>query len=165
VIVELEPGRRLLDTIDTAAKTAGVNSAQAEVLADTLDSVPYCLPAVCSEGRTAATFSERHTARGPVSIVGGGVTFGRRDGAPFMHCHLAWLDAVGALRAGHLWPETTIGSVPVRAVLYPLPGLHSVNADDTETGLPVFAPVPAGPCRSLSDTRGAEFGRTSSCPA
>lgn len=144
VDVELEPGARLLDAISDAASAAGVDSAQVELLSGTLDPVSYCLPAACPDGRTAATFSETHTARGPVSIVGGGVTFGRRDGAPFMHCHLAWLDATGALRGGHLWPETTVGPVPVRAVLHPLPGVQSLSAEDAETRLPVFTPVRAG---------------------
>lgn len=157
VAVELEPGTRLLDAIGDAANAAGVDSAQVELLSGTLDPVSYCLPAVCPDGRRAAYFSETHTARGPVAVVGGGVTFGRRDGAPFMHCHLAWLDATGALRAGHLWPETTVGSIPVRAVLHPLPGVNSLSAEDPETRLPVFTPIRAG--NPPSEGRRAVFSR------
>ncbi|MER7395263.1 DUF296 domain-containing protein [Streptomyces sp. NPDC000151] len=136
----LPPRVRLIDALADAAHRLGVDSAQVELLSGTLGPVHYCIPAECPDGSKAVGFSATRTSSGPVSVLAASATLGRRDGAPFMHCHAAWLNADGVVRAGHLWPETTVGQVPPHAVIHPLPGVHNRNADDPETLLPVFTP-------------------------
>ncbi|MBU2664096.1 DNA-binding protein [Actinoplanes bogorensis] len=144
VTVLLTPGVSLVEAVSAAVARLGVESAQVELLGGTLGEVAYCIPAECVDGSTTAWYSETRHARGPVSVIGGSATVGQRDGAVFMHTHAAWMDAAGVLQAGHLWPETTVGPVPVHAVIHPLPGVRSVSATDSETHMPVFTPYATG---------------------
>ncbi|MBM2614698.1 DUF296 domain-containing protein [Actinoplanes sp. LDG1-06] len=144
VTLLLTPGETLVSAVSAAAARLGVEAAQVELLGGTLGEVAYCVPAECPDGSTAAWYSATRHARGPVNVIGGSATLGQRDGAVFMHTHAAWMDAAGVLQAGHLWPETTVGPVPVHAVIHPLPGVRSISATDTETHMPVFTPYAMG---------------------
>lgn len=50
------------------------------------------------------------------------------------------MDAVGTLQADCVWPDTTVGTLGLRAVVYPLPGVRNLGAEDPETAMPVFTP-------------------------
>lgn len=111
----------------------------------TLERVSYSTPDTGGQGPAAAAFSAAKEAAGPAQVVTAAATVGHREGRRFMHCHAAWLDAEGELHAGHLWPETTVGSVPVHAAVHLLPGVDLVSGQDPETGMAVFTPRPGGP--------------------
>lgn len=136
----LSPGRRLVDAIDDELTALGVDSAQVELLGGPLARVSYCIPALCSDGSRAAWYSETHEAVTPATIVAGSATVGRRDGERFMHCHAAWYDAHGALRGGHLWPDTVVGATPVEVVVHALDSVALTSGTDDETLMPVFTP-------------------------
>ncbi|WP_062563850.1 PCC domain-containing protein [Paracoccus aminovorans] len=57
----------------------------------------YVLPAPASDGLHAAWYSETHAPEGPVRIDSATATVGRKDGAPFLHCHGIWGGAMGHL--------------------------------------------------------------------
>ncbi|WP_326686290.1 MULTISPECIES: PCC domain-containing protein [unclassified Streptomyces] len=143
VPVSLPAGAPLADALAELTVGHGATSAQAELLGGTLGHVSYCVPAVCTDGSAAVGFSAARTARGPANVIAGSVTVGLRDDAPFVHCHAAWIDAGGVIQAGHVRPETTVGRVPLHAVLHPLPGVRNTSAVDPETRLPVFTPTAA----------------------
>lgn len=138
----LAPGRRLIDAIDAALTRLGADSAQVELLGGPLSRISYCIPALCNDGSRAAWYSETFEAAVPASIVAGSATVGRRDGERFMHCHAAWFDADGALRGGHLWPDTVVGATPVDAILHAFDSVALTSGADDETAMPVFTPSP-----------------------
>ncbi|MGH3434879.1 MAG: PCC domain-containing protein [Sciscionella sp.] len=89
------------------------------------------------------SYSATKEAHTPAQLITASATLGHRGGERFMHCHGAWLDARGKLRAGHLWPETRVGGVPIYAVIHRLPGVDLHNAVDSETRMPAFTPRPS----------------------
>ncbi|MFD7008458.1 PCC domain-containing protein [Rhodococcus jostii] len=135
----LRPGARLIDALTEAVDRYGSDCVQIELMGGTFDRISYCVPA-CGTGSMPVSYSETHEAPVPAQLLTASVTFGYRDGERFMHCHALWIDAHGNTRAGHLWPATVLGSVPVYAVLHTLPGVTLVSEDDRETLMPAFTP-------------------------
>ncbi|GAB3713579.1 PCC domain-containing protein [Nocardiopsis nanhaiensis] len=138
--VRLPAGKRLLDALAEVVDAVGCTSAQAEIMGGTLDRVSYSTPDAAASSSSAVGFSPVKEAVAPAQLVTASATLGHREGRRFMHCHAAWLDSEGELHAGHLWPETTVGAVPVHAVVHLLPGVDLVSEEDPETGMPVFTP-------------------------
>jgi len=138
----LSPGKRLIDGLAEILGSTDATCAQVEISGGILDRISYCVPAECPDGSVVATFSQTREARTPAQLLAGSVTVGFRNGERFMHCHAMWLDAGGEIQGGHLWPETVVGGVGVCAVVHPLPGITTVNAQDPETCMPVFTPHP-----------------------
>lgn len=143
VAVDLPAGAGLAAALQDAVHRLGVTAAQVELVGGTLGEVSYCIPAYCTDGSRAAHYSATRTSAGPVAVVAGAAGTGTRDGAPFTHAHLAWIDRSGALLGGHLWPATTVGATGVQALVFPLAGVRNESAEDPETLLPVFTPRPA----------------------
>lgn len=139
---QLTAGTRLIDGVDALLAELGVASAQVELLSGTFDSIAYVHPALCHDGTTAVTYSETKQAVGPVSLVGGGMTVGHRDGHRFSHTHMVWLDADGELRGGHLWPDVVIGPGGVRVQVHGPVDAELRSDIDPESLLPVFTPYP-----------------------
>ncbi|WP_326731670.1 PCC domain-containing protein [Streptomyces phaeochromogenes] len=137
----LTTGMRLLDSLGRAVDDTGCTSAQAELMGGTLSRVSYCVPAICTDGSVPLTYSATREAETPAQLLTASVTFGQRDGERFMHCHAAWMDARGNVSAGHLWPETLIGDVPVYAVIHTLPDADLISSTDPETSMPTFVPT------------------------
>ncbi|WP_028472741.1 PCC domain-containing protein [Nocardioides alkalitolerans] len=136
----LRPGARLVDALDEAVTAAGATSGQVELLDGTLATVSYCFPGEGRPGGPLVGYCPAREATGPVRVVGGSATVGRRAGARFIHCHAAWFDAEGDLAGGHLWPETHVGPAGLHAVVHALRDVELTSADDPESGLPVFTP-------------------------
>jgi len=135
----LRPGVRLIDALTEVVDRAGSDCVQIELMGGTFDRISYCVPA-CGSGGMPVHYSATHEAPVPAQLLTASVTFGYRDGERFMHCHALWIDAHGNTRAGHLWPATVLGPVPVYAVLHTLPGIILISEDDRETFMPVFTP-------------------------
>lgn len=135
----LRPGVRLIDALSEAVDRCGSDCVQIELMGGTFDSISYCVPA-CGTGARPVVYSESREAAVPAQLLTASATFGYRDGERFMHCHAMWIDAHGEIRAGHLWPPSLLGSVPVHAVLHTLPGATMVSENDRETLMPTFTP-------------------------
>lgn len=150
--VELAAGRRLVDAIADEVERMGADSAQVELLGGSLGEVAYCFPALCTDGTRAVSYSETHHAVTPAQVVSGSATVGFRDGERFMHCHAAWFDAHGALRGGHLWPETFVGPSPLEVVVHALDGVTMTSATDEESRMPVFTPAVGAPAAGHAAT-------------
>ncbi|WP_169914617.1 PCC domain-containing protein [Rhodococcoides yunnanense] len=155
----LEPNIRLIDALEAVADRHGASSAQFELMGGTLDRISYCFPA-CGAGENPISYSETHESDVPAQLLTASVTFGYRHGERFMHCHAAWIDASGALRAGHLWLESRLGPVPVYAVLHTLSGIDMISDDDPETRMPAFTPTASSPAVETDGDRArAVIGR------
>ncbi|WP_051973302.1 PPC domain-containing DNA-binding protein [Cryobacterium sp. MLB-32] len=115
-----------------------LTSGMAELIGGTLAPISYCVPARGDDGREVSYSEKRTETHG--QLIFGAATLGLRDGEPWMHSHCVWLTPEGRLQAGHLWPETGVGSPPPLAVVQGLPGVDLESTDDPETRLPVFTP-------------------------
>ncbi|MDH6238122.1 DNA-binding protein [Cryobacterium sp. CG_9.6] len=113
----------------------------AELIGGSLAPISYCVPARGEDGREVSYSEKRSETHG--QLIFGAATLGLRDGKQWMHSHCVWLTPEGRLQAGHLWPETGVGSLPPVAVVQGLPGVDLESTDDPETRLPVFTPHPS----------------------
>lgn len=133
----------------------GLTSGMAELIGGSLSPISYCVPAPGDDREVS--YSEKRTETHG-QLIFGAATLGLRGGEPWMHSHCVWLTPDGRLQAGHLWPETGVGSPPPLAVVQGLPGVDLESTDDPETMLPVFTPhaatdaVPPAPAPGLNRT-------------
>lgn len=109
----------------------------------------YVIPAVSPDPRYAAWYSETFAPEGRVRVEKAGTIVGRRNEAPFLHCHGSWILPDGKRRMGHVLPFDAVLAEPVEAWVLASPnGLFEVTTDG-ETNFDLFSPV-----RLSSDTGG-----------
>ncbi|GAA4228898.1 hypothetical protein GGQ68_003651 [Sagittula marina] len=108
----------------------------------------YVIPARAPGDGRAAWYSEtRHLA--PAMLIEAGLHLGRRNGAPFLHCHGLWRDTSGsgpepATQMGHLLMPDSILAEDVTAQGWGLSGARFEVQPDAETGFDLFTPVATG---------------------
>jgi predicted DNA-binding protein with PD1-like motif len=141
---ELPAGARLLDAVaDLLARTASVG-AVGELVGGTLEAFDYFVPALGAPGGAVATFSDPHSGAAPARLIRGGVTIGRRAGEVFAHSHAVFEGRDGALRAGHLMPESVVLGAGVTARLAASADVRYEVAPDPETTMSLFTPMRVG---------------------
>ncbi|MBL6077374.1 hypothetical protein JMJ56_05095 [Belnapia sp. T18] len=140
--VTLAPGLSLLDAVTRAVHAAGFDSATLELEGGGFAPFSYVLPAPAPDDTHAAYYSATHTPPAGARLERGCITFGRRAGQPWLHCHAVWQEAAGR-RGGHVLPEETRLVAPVLARAWGLTGIALVSELDAETNFTIFRPVPA----------------------
>jgi predicted DNA-binding protein with PD1-like motif len=143
----LEPGLSLNDALTRPLVAAGMQGGMLVFADAVLAPFSYVLPGPSRDTAHAAYFSEPHSpGKGRVEIAN--ATFGWREGAPFVHCHAAWIEPDGARRGGHILPHETVvaGTAPVRA--WAMADVAIVAEADPETNFVLFQP------RLHGDSRG-----------
>ncbi|WP_265213760.1 PCC domain-containing protein [Herbaspirillum lusitanum] len=141
VTITLEAGRNLRDAIAIPLAAAGI--AGGTVRIENLKVAPhhYLMPALSDDGKHAAFYSDPHEVAGGVTIELACATFGRRDGAPFVHCHAVWTDAEGQRRGGHMLMDQSIVAETAQAQAW---GVHNATMEtrfDPETNFTLFHPA------------------------
>jgi predicted DNA-binding protein with PD1-like motif len=136
----LQPGRPLLDAL-VAALPAGTASAVLSLGEATLFPFAWVMPALSKTPAHAVYFSDRFDAAAPVRLLEARVTYGRRDGQPWLHCHANWAEADGTPRCGHLLPEHAMLASPLAATAWVLEGAAFEVVPDDETRFALFRPV------------------------
>jgi len=68
-------------------------------------------------------------------------TFGWRDGAPFVHCHGAWIEPDGTRRGGHVLPHETVVASGGPARAWATADVTVVVEPDAETNFDLFHPI------------------------
>lgn len=134
----LRPGRRLSAELTRLTEQTGAASAGVELLSGRLGPVHHCIPAP-GRGGLCASFSEELIAPQAL-LLSGSATVGTRDGDPFVHAHLEWLDDDGRRWAGHSWSETRVGDPAPWVSVCALPDVAWISSQDPETLLPTFSP-------------------------
>lgn len=152
VALTLRPGRALLPALVQALQAAapGCTSAVLRLHGGTLAPFAYVMPALSKTPDHAVYFSDRFDAPGAVGLIDASVTYGLRDGAPWLHCHVRWQDADGTPHCGHLLPEDVVLSTPMAATAWLIDGAAFTVVPDAETGFTLFRPLP---CPPASDTK------------
>ncbi|NGM35038.1 DUF296 domain-containing protein [Methylobacterium sp. DB0501] len=141
--LDLAPGRTLLDAVAAPLAEAGMRGAVVHLSGGRFSPFAYVMPALSAEPRYAAYYSETFRPGGETRLERASITFGERDGAPFLHVHGTWIEADGRRRAGHLLPVEVVVAAPVRAEAWGTADAAWRVEPDAETNFPLF--TPAGP--------------------
>lgn len=134
----LRSGALLTEELLRITSSLGVTAAYAELSSGTLSPLHYCVPA-SGDGQRCVSFSEdRSTDVG--HLVYGSATIGTREGRPFIHSHLHWMDSNGRLLGGHVFPDTVVSSPAPVAAVVGLLDAEWTSIEDPETSMPTFVP-------------------------
>ena len=136
----LEPGLTLNAAITGPLVTAGLGAAQVELSGGAFGPFTYVMPAASSDAAHAAWYSAPFTPAGETRLDRGNVTFGRKEGAPFIHCHAFWTEPDGSRHGGHVMPHETVVAAPIRARAYGAAEVETTADFDPETNFPLFTP-------------------------
>ena len=137
---ELHPGKSLLDAISGLVESHGSQSAVLRLGGGVLSRFCYYMPDLSSRPEYAVYFSDRHDVEGAVRLESASVTFGLRDGQPWLHCHAIWIEPDGKRRCGHLIPDINWIDRPVHAEVTLLDGAVFTVLPDPETNFSLFLP-------------------------
>lgn len=137
----LEPGQSLNDAVARPLLEAGTEGAALTLDGGSFHPFTYLMPALAPDDEHAAWYSAPVSPGGEARIETANVTFGRREGLPFIHCHGLWIEADGRRRGGHPLPHETFIATPPRARVWGLTDV-GIRADpDPETAFTLFHPV------------------------
>ena len=101
----------------------------------------YVMPALAKTSAHAVYFSDTYPVEGAVRLETACVTFGQRDGKPWLHSHAIWLEASGRRHCGHLLPDDIEVSAPIRAQGVAVRGATFTVCPDAETNFSLFVPL------------------------
>lgn len=136
----LQPGLSLNEAIAVPLGAAGFTAAAVSFFDGALAPFEYVMPAPSPDADHAAWYSAKHTPPGETRIIAANVTFGSRDGGPFIHCHAIWNTADGALAGGHILPVESIVSRPTPARAWGTKAAKIIARLDPETNFTLFTP-------------------------
>jgi predicted DNA-binding protein with PD1-like motif len=150
--IVLEAGLSLNEAVARPLLAAGAEGASVEIEGGGFEPFAYVLPGFSVDPRYAAYYSETFAPPGRTRLEAACLTFGQRDGEPFLHCHAVWLEPDGTRRGGHILPHEAVVAEPIRGRAYLSPAIAWRAEPDPETNFTLFQPVagtgavlPAGP--------------------
>jgi predicted DNA-binding protein with PD1-like motif len=138
--VTLAPGHSLIDSVAIAMTRFGVSSAAMRLSGGSFDCFAYCIPALSKTSDHAVYFSETFQVPGAVSLETASVTYGVRDGKPWLHCHAVWREPDGRRHCGHLLPDQVRVLDKINASGSAVHGAEFVVTPDAETNFSLFVP-------------------------
>jgi len=147
-------GTSVLDAVEQAFAPHGIESAIVRIAGGAFDPLVYVMPAPSVDGIRAAWYSKTHSPTGRCPIGELVFTYGRRDGAPFLHCHGTWRHSDDSLHAGHLMPHDARFAEPVEADVLAISGAVFDQLEDAETMFKLFTPVPLATAPEADSKRG-----------
>jgi predicted DNA-binding protein with PD1-like motif len=138
----LQPGLSLNDALTRPLLGAGMRSAALVFQGGGLGPFSYVMPGPPTDDAHVAYFSAPRSPAGETVVEIANATFGWRDGAPFVHCHGAWIEEGTHRRGGHMLPHETIIATATTVHAWALPDV-AIEADpDPEINFTLFQPVP-----------------------
>jgi predicted DNA-binding protein with PD1-like motif len=139
----LQAGLPLLEAAAKGFAEAGFASGVLNLRGGALGPFAYVIPAPSKTGENAAFYSDTLRPAGVTRLQMGAMTLGRRDRAPFFHCHALWTEADGRNGGGHILPEETVVAEPFEVQAFGLDGALFTAEPDPETNFKLFGPVPS----------------------
>lgn len=149
----VEAGEPLLEAVGRGFAARGYESGVLNAAGGALSPFAYVMPALSETPDHAAFYSAVFRPAGISRLSMAAMTFGRRDGEPFFHCHALWQEADGRRNGGHILPEGTIVAESFEVEALGLDGAGFVAEPDAETGFKLFGPVSAAPRGSAAGAR------------
>jgi predicted DNA-binding protein with PD1-like motif len=113
----------------------------------------YVMPALSKTAENAAFYSDTFRPGGVTRLKIATMTFGRRDGAPFFHCHGLWTEADGRINGGHMLPEETIVAESFEVEAFGIDGAIFAAEPDPETNFKLFGPIANEPAGANTTSR------------
>src|ERR1700688_1344893 len=139
----LQAGLPLLEAARVGFAAEGFADGVLNIESGALGPFAYVMPALSNTGENAAFYSETFRPEGVTRLRIGAMTLGRRDGAPFFHCHALWTEADGRAGGGHILPEETMVADPFEVDAFGLDGVDFAAELDPETNFKLFGPIPS----------------------
>jgi predicted DNA-binding protein with PD1-like motif len=149
----LEPGLPLLETAQRGFAAAGFAGGTLNIKGGALGPFAYVMPALSTTGENAAFYSDIFRPQGVTRLRLMTMTLGRRDGAPFFHCHGLWTEADGRSSGGHILPEETFVAEPFAVEAFGIDGAAFTAEPDPETNFKLFGPLPSATMRAQTTSR------------
>lgn len=141
--VVIQSGQSFLKALIDAVTPFGTQSAVLRLKNGAFEPFCYVMPALSKSAAHSVYFSERFDVTGTVSLETASVTYGLRNGQPWLHCHAVWIEPDGTRRCGHLLPEDIQVSEPIEASVSILRDVAFSVEPDAETNFSLFVPVEA----------------------
>jgi predicted DNA-binding protein with PD1-like motif len=138
-----EAGVPLLEAARRSFAAEGFLGGVLNIKAGALGPFAYVMPALSKTGDNAAFYSDIFRPAGITRLKMGAMTLGRRDGAPFFHCHALWTEADGRAGGGHILPEETIVAEAFVVEAFGFDGAVFAAEPDPETNFKLFGPIPS----------------------
>lgn len=137
----LQPGHTLLDAISQVIQAHGLKSGVLRLSGGAFEQFCYYMPALSQTPDHAVYFSHRYDVAGRVSLETASVTYGQREGQPWLHCHAVWIEADGTRKCGHLIPDINWVAAPIQAVVTVIDQAVFTVTPDTESNFSLFVPI------------------------
>ena len=150
---DLAAGETLLAGIARGFAAAGFVSGTVHLGQVEFSPFAYVMPALSTTGEHAAFYSETYRPAGVSRLDCGSLTFGTRDGLPFLHCHAQWWEADGKFTGGHILPDETRVATRVRVQAFGLSGAVFDARPDPETNFKLFTPFACPEVAAQTDRR------------
>jgi predicted DNA-binding protein with PD1-like motif len=149
----MEAGVLLLEAARRGFAAQGFTGGTLNIKGGALGPFAYVMPALSKTGENAAFYSETFRPTGITRLRIGAMTLGRRDGAPFFHCHALWTEASGRAGGGHILPEETVVAEPFEVEAFGLDGAVFTAEPDPETNFKLFGSVPSRSTSAATSSR------------
>jgi predicted DNA-binding protein with PD1-like motif len=149
----LQAGLPLLQAAAQGFADAGFAGGVLNFTGGALGPLAYVMPALSKTGDNAAFYSETFRPAGITRLRIGAMTLGRRDGAPFFHCHGLWTEADGRAGGGHILPEETLVAEAFEVAAFGLDGAVFSAEADPETNFKLFGPIPSAATAARTTSR------------
>lgn len=137
----LATGQTLLSAVTELAKANGVKSGAFTLNGGAFDSFSYVMPALSKTPEHAVYFSDTFFVEGQVTLETATVTYGLKDGRPWLHSHAVWIEPDGRRHCGHLLPDQIIVATPIALSGIGLDTAAFTVGPDLETNFSLFMPV------------------------
>jgi len=149
----LQAGLPLLEAAFRGFAAEGFDGGVLNMRGGALGPFAYVIPALSKTGENAAFYSDTFRPAGITRLQTGAMTLGRRDRAPFFHCHALWTEADGVNGGGHILPEETVVAEPFEVKAFGLDGALFTGEPDPETNFKLFGPVPSAASSAQTSSR------------
>jgi predicted DNA-binding protein with PD1-like motif len=149
----LQAGLPLLEAAAKGFAREGFAGGVLNMRGGALGPFAYVIPALSKTGENAAFYSDTLRPAGVTRLQTGAMTVGRRDRAPFFHCHALWTEAGGSHGGGHILPEETAVAEPFEVQAFGLDGALFTAEPDPETNFKLFGPVPSAATSAQATSR------------
>ncbi len=146
--VELEPFElelpghmSLMQAVAQSMQGIGAQCATFRMQGGGFEPFSYVMPALAKTSAHAVYFSDTYPVEGAVRLETASVTFGQRDGKPWLHSHAIWIEASGRRHCGHLLPDDIQVNHPIHAQGVAVRGATFTVCPDGETNFTLFVPL------------------------
>ena len=166
--VELEPFElelpghmSLMQAVAQSMQGIGAQCATFRMQGGGFEPFSYVMPALAKTSAHAVYFSDTYPVEGAVRLETASVTFGQRDGKPWLHSHAIWIEASGRRHCGHLLPDDIQVNHPIQAQGVAVRGATFTVCPDGETNFTLFVPLKSMARPSQTRTDVTSSGKTS----